>query len=93
MRGADEVVSEWARTLLASGPWDEKGLASLLKTLLERERRALILECCRAACEDCRGAEPERVEDEGYYLHRPPGIELFVECRSGDIRASLLDGE
>jgi hypothetical protein len=93
MRGADEVAGEWARTLMAQAPWDEKGLASTLRSLVELERRALILECCRAACEDCRQAEPERVEDEGYYLHHPPGLDLFVECRSGDIRAVLLDRE
>ena len=93
MPGAEAVASEWARTLLASAPWDEARLAATLRALMEQERRRVVLECCRAACEDCRQAEPERVEDEGYYLHRPPGIDLFIECRSGDIRAHLLEGE
>jgi hypothetical protein len=88
---ADELARDWARTLMARAPWAEGPLAEALARLLAAERRALVLACCRAACEDCRQSEPERVEDEGYYLHRPPGMDLFIECRSGDIRAALLD--
>jgi hypothetical protein len=93
MREVAEVAGEWARSLMARAPWTEAALAGALRSALESERRALVLECCRAACEDCREGEPERVEEEGYYLHRPPGIDLFIECRSSDIRALLLDRE
>jgi hypothetical protein len=93
MSDAVAVAREWAQALMARAPWAEEALAAFLATALESDRRALILECCRAACEDCRNAEPERIEEDGgsYYLHRPEGVELLIECRGSDIRAALLD--
>lgn len=94
LRNVDEVARELARGVLARARWTEAALAAHLRAKLEEERKAAIVACCRAACEDCRQTDPQRVDEEGvpYYLHREPGVDLLIECRSGDIRAALLDG-
>ncbi|HET8644357.1 MAG TPA: hypothetical protein VFO85_02635 [Vicinamibacteria bacterium] len=94
MRELDDLARHLARTVLARGHWTEATLAAELRAALHSDRQAVIRECCRAACEDCRRADPERVDEEGsvYYVHQEPGIDLLVECRSGDIRAALLEG-
>lgn len=93
MRQVDELALELARAALSGrGGWTEAALAAHIAGLLEAQRRELILECCRAACEECRIAAPQRVDEgEGsYYVHKEPGMDLLIECRSGDIRAALL---
>jgi hypothetical protein len=91
MRDLDEAARALARAVLAEGLGAAE-VARQLRAALEAERRDTILECCRAACEDCRRADPQRVEEDGapYFLHQEPGVDLLVECRSGDIRATLL---
>ena len=93
MRDLGEVAREVARGVLAGGRWTQETLATALRDALSAERRAVILECCRAACEDCRQADPQRVEEDGapWFVHQEPGMDLLIECRSGDIRAALLD--
>ena len=93
MRALDDLALELARTVLShGGRWTEAALAAHFAGLLKSERRELILECCRAACEDCRTADPQRVDEgEGsYFVHQEPGMDLLIECRSEDIRAALL---
>jgi hypothetical protein len=95
MREVDDLALELARTVLSRrGAWTEAALAAHLAGLLRSDRREVTLECCRAACEDCRRADPQRVDegDGSYYVHQEPGMDLLIECRSGDIRAALLDG-
>jgi hypothetical protein len=94
LRNVDEVARALARAVLGRAGWTEPALAAHLREALASDRRETIVACCRAACEDCRHADPQLVEEEGapYYLHQEPGVDLLIECRSGDIRAALLDG-
>ena len=95
LRKVDDVARELARAVLGrGGQWTEAALAAHLGAALSTDRRQTIVACCQAACEDCRHADPQRVDEEGtpYYLHQEPGVDLLIECRSGDIRAALLDG-
>jgi hypothetical protein len=93
LRTVDEVARELARGVLRHAKWTEAALADHLREALVADRRATVVACCQAACEDCRLADPQRVEEEGapYYLHQEEGVDLLIECRSGDIRAALLD--
>jgi hypothetical protein len=95
MRGVEDLAAELARAVLSRrGRWTEAALAAHLAGRLGSDRREVIRECCRAACEDCRTADPQRVDEGGgaYYVHKAPGMDLLIECRSGDIRAALLEG-
>lgn len=94
LRTADDLARELARGVLGhAGKWTEAALAAHLREALVADRRATVVACCQAACEDCRRADPQRVDEEGapYYLHQEEGVDLLIECRSGDIRAALLD--
>jgi hypothetical protein len=95
MRKVEDAARELARAVLGrGGEWTEAALSAHLVAALTSFRREIILACCQAACEDCRQADPQRVEEDGapYYLHQEAGVDLLIECRSGDIRAVLLDG-